>query len=66
MVKFVGGLDEFLLTHYPEKFVTISFGHIEDYTKEMEAEYSEWYKNDYSKRPKETENNVKEENQKTE
>lgn len=49
MVKFVGGLDKFLTEKYPEKFVLISFGHMELFTEEMKKEYLEWYKNVYVK-----------------
>lgn len=50
MVKFVGGLDKFLIEKYPKEFVLISFGHAELLTEEMWNEYLKWYEEVYSKR----------------
>lgn len=49
MVKFTKSMSVFLSTRYPEKFVTISFGHLEDFTEEMKEEYIEWLKTDDGK-----------------
>lgn len=49
MVKFVGGLDKFLIEKYPNKFILISFGHTELLTDEIQKEYLEWYKNVFVK-----------------
>lgn len=49
MVKFTGGLGEFLIQKYPKEFVLIGFGHTEFLTEEIQKEYLEWYKNEYSR-----------------
>lgn len=35
-----------LLTYHSDKFVPISFGHLELFTKEMAKEYAEWCRTD--------------------
>ena len=52
MIKFTGGLDEFLVAKYPKEFVLISFGHTELFTEEMKREYLNWYLKEYKKRNK--------------
>lgn len=52
MIKFTGGLDEFLVAKYPKEFVLISFGHTELFTEEMKREYLNWYLKEYKERNK--------------
>ena len=47
MIKFTGGLDEFLAAKYPKEFVFISLGHAEYFTEEMKREYLDWYLKEY-------------------
>lgn len=54
MVKFIGGLDKFLLEKYPKEFALIGFGHTELLTEKIQKEYLEWYQNVYSKQEKKT------------
>ena len=42
MVKFTRSMREFLWRFYREKYALIAFGHLEEYTPEMEKEYMEW------------------------
>ena len=44
MIKLTQSLEHFLFVNYPQKLITISFGHIEDFTPEMEQEYIAWLK----------------------
>lgn len=53
MIKFVGGLDDFLLEKYPQEFVLIGLGHKELFTTEIQKEYLQWYKTVYLKRDEE-------------
>ena len=48
-VKLTASLEYFLCTKYPEKFVLISFGHMEEFTEDIKNEYVEWVKTDEAK-----------------
>lgn len=49
MIILTQSLEHFLFQFYKDKLVTISFGHIEDFTEEMRKEYLEWCKTDEGK-----------------
>ena len=49
MIKMTRSLEVFLSRNYPKQFVTISFGHLEDFTDEMKDEYIEWVMTDEGK-----------------
>ena len=42
MVKLTQSLREWLFKNYPDKLPIIMFGHVELFTKEMNAEYLQW------------------------
>ena len=43
-IKLTASVEKFLAKFYPKNLVTISFGHIEDFTEEMKREYISWLK----------------------
>ena len=45
-VKLTASLEHFLLVRYPKEFATISLGHIEDFTDEMQKDYIKWVQTD--------------------
>lgn len=44
MVKMTQSLSVWLLKYHRDKYVPISFGHLEDFTDEMKKEYIDWVK----------------------
>ena len=44
MVKFTQSFAVWLFTYHRDKYVPISFGHLEELTEEMSKEYIEWCK----------------------
>ena len=42
MVKFTQSFAVWLFTYHRDKYVPISFGHLEELTEEMSKEYIEW------------------------
>lgn len=44
MIKMTQSLSVWLLKYHRDKYVTISFGHLEDFTDEMKKEYIDWVK----------------------
>lgn len=46
MVRLTQSMREFLTRNYPEKIGLILFGHVEEFTKDMEEEYIAWLKTD--------------------
>ena len=50
MVRLTQSLAEWLFRNYPGKIVTIAFGHLEDFTPEMQQEYLAWVQTDEGKR----------------
>lgn len=50
MVRLTQSLTEWLFRNYPEKIITITFGHLEDFTPEMQQEYLAWVQTDEGKR----------------
>ena len=49
MVIMTQSLEHWLFKFYRDKLVTISFGHLEDFTEEMQKEYLEWCQTDEGK-----------------
>ena len=50
MVRLTQSLTEWLFRNYPDKIITITFGHLEDFTPEMQQEYLVWVQTDEGKR----------------
>lgn len=49
MVILTQSLEHWLFENYIEKFPLILFGHLEEFTEEMQKEYREWCKTDEGK-----------------
>lgn len=49
MVKFTLSMDVFLIKKHPDLYWPLSFGHLEMFTDEIEAEYLEWCKTEDGK-----------------
>lgn len=50
MVRLTQSLTEWLFRNYPDKIITITFGHLEDFTPEMQQEYLAWVQTEEGKR----------------
>lgn len=46
MVKLTQSLEYWLAANHPDKLITIGFGHLEDFTPEMQKAYLEWVQTD--------------------
>ena len=42
MVKLIQSLEHWIAVNHPDKLITIMFGHVEDFTLEMQHAYLEW------------------------
>jgi len=49
MIILTQSLEQFFFRFHRDKLATILFGHLEDFTEEMKAEYLEWCKTDEGK-----------------
>lgn len=49
MVKLTLSLSQWLIENHPDKLVSISFGHLEEFTEDMVKEYLEWCRTDEGK-----------------
>lgn len=49
MVKLTQSLAMWLLKYHKDKYATISFGHLEDFTDDMKEEYLKWLKTEEGK-----------------
>lgn len=49
MVRLTQSLEHWLFENYKEKLSLIMFGHLEEFTIEMQKEYLEWCKTDEGK-----------------
>ena len=50
MIKLTCSLKHWLVVNYPKIYVLITFGHVELFTPEMQAEYIEWCQTEEGKR----------------
>jgi len=49
MVRLTQSLAAWLFQNHPDKVATIMFGHLEDFTPEMQREYLDWVQTDEGK-----------------
>lgn len=49
MIALTQSLSMWLLKYHKDKYITISFGHLEDFTEEMKQEYLNWLKTEEGK-----------------
>ena len=49
MVKLTQSLAKWLLKYHRDKYVLITFGHLEEFTEEMQQEYLKWLETEEGK-----------------